>query len=128
MLVPASQPSTTCKNCQKQNVIVNSEINRKQTNLQIPAKLNAPIKFISTERVKLTIQHHRLKCKQLESRIEEMRTALEKCGENVTPELKNDLITICSGIEQNNIPPLLMKLFLEEQQKYLKSSSSSSIK
>ena len=55
MLVPASQPSTTCKNCQKQNVIVNSEINHKQANLQILAKLNALIKFTSPERVKLTI-------------------------------------------------------------------------
>ena len=116
MLVPASQPSTTCKNCQKQNVIVNSEINRKQANLQIPGKLNAPIKFTSPEIVKLTIQHHRLKCKQPESRIEEMQTALEQCRENVPPELNNDLITIYSGIKQNNIPPF-MKLFWEEQQK-----------
>ena len=122
-----SSCESTCKNCQKQNVIVNSEINHKQANLQIPAKLNAPIKFTSPGRVKLTIQHHRLKCKQLESRIEEMQTALEKCSENVTPELNNDLITIYCGIEQNNIPPF-MKLFWEEQQKYLKSSSSSSIR
>ena len=127
MLVPASQPSTICKNCQKQNVIVNSEINRKEANLQIPAKLNAPIKFASPERVKLAIQHHRLKFKQLKSRIEEMQTALEKYSENVTPELNNDFITIYSGIEQNNIPPF-MKLFWEEQHKYLKSSSSSSIR
>ena len=86
MLVPANQQSTTCKNCQKQNVIVNSEINRKRANLIIPTKLNAPIKFTSPERVKLFMQHHRLQCKQLESRIEEMQTDMEKCSENVTPE------------------------------------------
>ena len=45
MLVPASQPSTTCKNCQKQNVIVNSEINRKQANLQIPAEVECTNKI-----------------------------------------------------------------------------------
>ena len=56
-----------------------------------------------------------------------MQTALEKCSENVTPELNNDLITIYSAIEQNNIPPF-MKFFWEEQQKYLKSSNSSSIR
>ena len=113
MLVPASQPSTTCKNCQKQNVIRNSEINCKQANRQIPGQLNAAIKFAFYERVKLTIQHHRLQCTQLELRIEKIRTALEKYSENVTAELSNDLVTIYSGSEQNNIPSS-MKLFWED--------------
>ena len=64
-----------------------------------------PIKCTSPERVKLTIQHHRLKCKQLESRIEEMQTALEKCNENVTPELNNDLITTLASKSKSNLKP-----------------------
>ena len=80
----------------KANVIVNSEINRKQANLQIPSKLNVPIKFTSPERVKLGIVNLN------------RRNALEKYSENITPELSNDLVTIYSGIEPNNIHEIFL--------------------
>ena len=38
---------------------------RKYDNLSAPAKRNAPIKFTSPERVKLTMQNYRLESKEL---------------------------------------------------------------
>ena len=57
LLVPdLTQP---CRNCKSLNVRVMSQINRKKANLEAPAKLKAPIKFTSSEKIKLTLQQHR---------------------------------------------------------------------
>ena len=69
-----------------------SEINRKKVNLEAPAKLKAPIKFTSSEKVKLTLEQHRLENKQLHSQIDKMKSALENCSQKVNPELNNDLL------------------------------------
>ena len=104
-----------------------SERNHKVAVLNQPAKLNAPIKFTSPERIKLTLQDHRLKCKQLEQEVSKMRIALEKHSESVDPQLNEDFQTIFSGCDKANIPNF-MKLFWEEQQKYVQASCSSSVK
>ena len=92
-----------------------------------PAKLKAPIKYTSSEKVKLTLQQHRLENKQLHSQIDKMKSALENCSQKVNPELNNDLISNFSGTDQQKIPPF-MKLFWEDQQRYLKCSTSSTIR
>ena len=125
LLVPdVTQP---CRNCKCLNVRVMSEINRKNVNLEAPSKLKAPIKFTSSEKVKLTLQQHRLENKQLHSQIDKMKSALENCSQKVNPELNNDLISIFSGTDLQKIPPF-MKLFWKEQQRYLKCSTSSTIR
>ncbi len=40
----------------------------------------------------------------------------------VNSELESDLVTIMSGVDKSSMPPF-MKLFWDEQQKYLKSPS-----
>ena len=125
LLVPdVTQP---CRNCKCLNVRVMSEINRKKVNLEAPVKLKAPIKFTSSEKVKLTLQQHRLENIQLHSQIDKMKSALENCSQKFNPELNNDLISIFSGTDQQKIPPF-MKLFWKEQQRYLKCSTSSTIR
>ena len=89
-----------------------------------PAKLNAPIKFTSPERIKLTLQDHRLKCKQLGEELAKMRSAIECHSEIVDPQLSNDFKTIFSGCGTSTVPDF-MKLFWGEQQKYIQASSSS---
>lgn len=116
-----------CKSCQALNLRAKCEINTKKSKLEVPAKLNAPIKFTSPGRVKLTLQKQRLKCKQLEHQIEQMKSALENCSESISPQLGEDLTSIFSKTNQQNIPPF-MQLFWEEQQKYLKCSSPSSVR
>ena len=56
-----------------------------------------------------------------------METALESNSEKVSPELSADFVFLFSGCDQTDVPPF-MKLFWEEQQKYVQSSSKSSIR
>ena len=56
-----------------------------------------------------------------------MKTALELNSEKVSPELSADFVPLCSGCDLKDLPPF-MKLFWEEQQKYVQSSSKSSIR
>ena len=69
-LLASSQTSCSCCASYCKKIIY--EHNRKDYRLNQPAKLNAPIKFTSPERLKLNIQQHRLECKQLKERVDEM--------------------------------------------------------
>ena len=62
-----------CSSCSKFNKKCSYDTNRNQTKLTEPAKLNDPIKNTRPERLKITIQNHRLQCKQLEVEINEMK-------------------------------------------------------
>ena len=73
------------------------------------------------------MQDHRLKCKQLEQELVNMRTALENESKSVSSELGEDFNTLFSGCDKKDVPNF-MKLFWEEQQKYIKSSSASSVR
>ena len=63
-------------------------------------------------------------CSNLEKNIAKK---LKDNNNAVDSELCKDFITSFSGCDQEHVPPF-MKLFWEEQQKYLSSSSSSSIR
>ena len=56
-----------------------------------------------------------------------MKTSLELNSEKISPELCADFVSLFSGCDQKDVPPF-MKLFWEEQQKYVQSSSRSSIR
>ena len=79
-----------CKSCHKDNIKFNKEINYEKSVLTAPAKLNAPIKFTSPDRIKLTLQHKRLECKQLEEQISNMKKALDNDSHIVSPKLSTD--------------------------------------
>ena len=118
----------TCSSCLKFNSKCVHELNHKQKVLNEPAKLNAPIKNTNPARVLLTLQNQRLQCKQLQEQIEQMKLSLETDSKQVDEELSGDFMQIFSDPEnQSKIPPF-MKLFWEEQQKYLRCSRSSSIR
>ena len=128
LLVTGRHHTTTLQKLSQYEYIRNySEINRKKSRVDIPAKLNVPILLTSPDRIKLTIQQQRLHCKQLESQLEKMKAAIKKFNTNLSSELSKDLISIFSGADKKNVPPF-MKLFWEEQQKYLQSSTPSSIR
>ena len=124
LLVLDGKPCSACGLC---NMKLVYKTNRKTKHLNEPAKLNAPVKFTSPERLKLTMQHQRLQCKQLKQQIEDMNTSLEKHSRQVSPELDEDFTTLFSGVNQKEVPPF-MKLFWEEQQKYIRASSASSVR
>ena len=116
-----------CSSCSKFNQKCVYDTTRKQTKLTEPAKLNAPIKNTRPERLKLTIQNQILQCKLFEEEINKMKATLEMDSQPVDSQLSKDFVTLFSGCDQERVPPF-MKLFWEEQQKYLTSSSSSSIR
>ena len=116
-----------CKFCHELNVKVNSNIHSKRSTPKTPAKLNAPISVTSPSRLKLTLQQCRLQCKQFKEEIEIMKSSINISSKKICSELSNDLISIYSASDQKNIPPF-MKLFWEEQQKYLSCSNLTSIR
>ena len=56
-----------------------------------------------------------------------MKSSINISSKKICSELSNDLISIYSASDQKNIPPF-MKLFWEEQQKYLSCSNLTSIR
>ena len=101
--------------------------NWKKQSSATPAKINAPIKFTSPERLKATIQSHRLENTLLKSCIKKMNSELKQKSLEVDSELNSELVDIFKGIAPDKVPPF-MKLFWEEQQKYIRASKSSSIR
>ena len=69
--------STSCSACHSHCIKLTSEANRKNANLDQPAKLYAPVTRTNPVQLKLTLQEYRLQCKQLESELAIMKTALE---------------------------------------------------
>ena len=65
------------------------------------------IKFTSPDRIKLTLQHKRLECKQLEEQISNMKKALDNDSHIVSPELSTDFQKLFS---QTLLMNLLKKL------------------
>ena len=124
-LLISSSSIKRCSSCSSAQQSFAYQQNRKAAVLNKPAKLNAPIKFTSPERVKITLQETRLECKQLKAELASMKKAIEKHGEVVDETLSGDFKTLFS--KSKNVPNF-MKLFWDEQQKYIQSSCSSSIR
>ena len=75
----------------------------------------------------LNLQQKRLECKQLEREISNMRKALDNGSKKVSSELSSAFQKLFSQCNEKEVPSF-MKLFWEEQQKYISSSSPTSIR
>ncbi len=105
----------SCVIC-KQTVKIQEDSNkRKRRREEKPAKLKAPISLTSSHRIKLTLQAQRLKCRQLEGQIQEMKIEIEQKSLPITQDLSHDLLSIIS--ENSNKMTPFIKLFWEQQQK-----------
>ena len=87
----------------------------------LPAKPNAPVSNTNPERIKLALQEYRIENKALKSELETMKKEIETKSLPVSDSLNSDLEVIMSSAEQTSMPPF-MKLFWEQQQKYLKTA------
>ena len=121
LLINGNKPCSSCQNHGAQYIY---ESKRKEIRLNQPAKLKTPVKFTSPERIKLTLQQHRLKCKQLEQKVNEMRQSLEHHSQPVDSQLSQDFVSLFSGCDEKDVPPF-MKLFWDEQQNYINKPASS---
>ena len=104
-----------------------SQVNLKKAVLTAPPKLNAPVRFTSPDNSKLTLQQKRSKCKQLEREIFNMRKALDSDSKKVSSKLSSAFQKLFAPFNEKEIPPF-MKLFWEEQQKYITLSIPASIR
>ena len=127
LLIPSNSTLIKCQDCRKLEVKTRSQISHQKVTTAEPAKLQAPVKFTSPERLVATLKNHRLKNKMLLNRIAEMTTALQSHSLPVDTVLNDDLVDIFKGVPTEKIPPF-MKLFWEEQQKYIRTTHSSQIR
>ena len=116
-----------CSPCSSDFINLRYEHNCKEARLLLPAKLNAPISQTNPDRLKLKIQGYRLECKQLKTRLVELKESLETHSKPVELQLNQDFISLFSGCDQKDVPPFI-KMFWNEQQKYLRSSTYSSVR
>lgn len=117
-----------CAVCIKKEASHSQYLKRKSERLTEPAKLQAPISSTSSARLKLTMQGYRIENTELKIEIETLRKKLEH--ELQTKSIQcdgienSDLVSIMSRADPSRVSPF-MKLFWEEQQKYLQTSSKS---
>ena len=111
--------STPCLSCFSLHKKEEKSLKRKIQNSMEPAKSNAPISHTSSQRIKLTLQNIRLENKSLKNEIDEMKKTIASNNVPVNEELNNDMVSIFSNADQDQMPPF-MKFFWDEQQKYLR--------
>ena len=118
------KPNESCRNCIKfeRNSLSTTKklLKRKEKNIT-PAKRNAAISQTSSKRLKITIQTYRMENKELKIKLGQLQEEISKASLAVSADLSNDFKSIILETEQRKILPF-MKLFWEEQQKYLQSS------
>ena len=115
--------STKCSVCSNKEQQHEKLQQKKSEKSLIPAKPNAPISMTSPERIKLTLQNHRIKNRELQARIETLQNEISLSAISVSNNLNSDLVSIMSNADSSKVSPF-MKFFWEQQQKYLQSSSS----
>ncbi|XP_065064989.1 uncharacterized protein LOC135691144 [Rhopilema esculentum] len=104
-----------CMNCQERERLFCKDEARRSARQAVPAKLKAPVSMTSAKRLKLTLQANRLKCRQLESKVEEMEKEVARHSVHVQSDLSHDLLQLISRHGGSMSP--FMKLFWQQQQK-----------
>ena len=107
-----------CKPCRDNSLKLKYKNQRKVSKTLEPAKLKAPVSFTSPERLVLTLKQQRLRNKKPEEHIEKMKLEIEASGKHINESFESDLVTLYSKADSKAVP-LFMKIFWEEQQKYL---------
>lgn len=102
-----------------------SELSHKAKEKKIakPAHLFSPISQTAPHRIKLTLQMQRLKCAELEQKLEEMKLEIQRSSVEVDHQLSQDITSILGKSEKNITP--FMDLFWQQQKKLSTRSSTS---
>ena len=120
-----------CIACMKMEVQIRAEFNQKRRVLSSPIQPNAPLKFVSPDRLRSTVQSQRQEKKELKKKNEllnvKLQNALSKDSVPVDDAFNKDLMDIFKGIDEKKVPPF-MKLFWSEQQKYLQTKDKSQLR
>ena len=120
------KPNEGCKNSEKFEIIAWSTTTKailKKENNITPAETNAPISQTSSERLKSTIQTYRMRNKKLKMKLGQLQEEISKASLSVSTDLSHDFKSIILETDQRKNSPS-MRLFWEEEQKYLQSSQN----
>ena len=79
-----------------------------------PAHVKAPVSKTDPERLKLTLPGQRLRCAELEQKLNDMKAEFQKFNIEIDPELSDDFTKIIGSAKQVT---LFMNLFWQEQKK-----------
>ena len=111
-----------CEECLDARNIIDRLNAKKEAKLKTPAKPKAPVSATHPSRLKLTLQEQRLKVKQLEDQLAEMREELHKSSVPVDDTLDKDILKIMSDQGREMTP--FMQLFWQEQKKAFSRSAT----
>ena len=117
-----TQSKEICLFCKSHLSFERKYVQNKIKKIVVSAKLNAPVTQTEPRRLLLTIQDHRKKNKKLTQEVKMLQSEIDNSSVPVNEDFNNDFQFIFRNCDQNKISPF-MKLFWEEQIKYLNSSS-----
>ena len=116
-----------CLGCRKEEGKLMKAEKRKTLTQSMPAKSKAPISQTSVNRLQLTLSNFRLENEGLKSQIKLLQEELNSSSLKINNNLNQDFLSIYSNADQDKIPDF-MKIFWNEQQKYINSPSNKGIR
>ena len=113
----------TPKNLKEMPYLPQKKLLKRKENNITPAKTNGPISKTSSECLKLTYQTYRMRNKELTTKLGQLQEEISKTHLPFRDDSSNDFKLIILETDQRKISPF-MRLFCEEQQKYIQSSQN----
>ena len=108
-----------CLNCKNKEQSLQKSLKTKDAKEATPVSSKAPLTATGKERLVATIQEQRVVRKQLEERVNQLESEIEKNSINVNEALEKDLLDIYANNTDEVTPH--MKVFWEQQRKLLAS-------
>ena len=105
--------SSKCFDCQQFENRANAQEKRERQIKESYLKDKAPLSVSSPSRLRATVLDQRLKCKQLEHKIENLQIEVNRSSIKIVNQLSDDINTIMSTHTEEASP--FMKLFWNEQ-------------
>ena len=99
MIVDKSKPCDPCKTVEKQL----RKVAKKRAKAS-PAKSKAPLAACGPGKLRATVVATRLKCKQLEARLEELQERITEQGISIDKSLQDDILKIMDGQNLETTP------------------------
>ena len=116
----------SCNNCSTEDKKQDKSKKRNVDSQTKPAEDKAPLSQTSTERIRLKLHNFRLENKELKEQLLKLHEEIKSSAVEVGSELSKDFISVISN--SNKPMPEFMKLFWNEQQKYLNKSSTKGVR
>jgi len=119
--VMCNEEESVCEPCSEYLTSAMKVTKTKERRLAAPAQVKAPVSKTNPERLKLTLQSQRLRCAELEEKLNEMSMEIQRNSIEVDHELSNDFASIFSDADREITP--FMSLFWQQQKKLFASTA-----